>query len=80
MRLAADPVYAEHKWDVRVVFTRTLTPDSLTYLKYASGVFGRKPCIHIRLDLLDYEHFWEMRLRAVETGQTGCAAHFWNFR
>ena len=26
--------------------------DSSTYLKYASGVLGRKPCIHIRLDLL----------------------------
>ena len=23
--------------------------DSSTYLKYASGVLGRKPCIHIRL-------------------------------
>ena len=26
--------------------------DPSTYLKYASGVLGRKPCIHIRLDLL----------------------------
>jgi hypothetical protein len=26
--------------------------DSSTYFKYASGVLGRKPCIHIRLDLL----------------------------
>ena len=26
--------------------------DSSTYLKYASGVLGRKPCIHIRLGLL----------------------------
>ena len=26
--------------------------DSSTYLKYASGVLGRKPCIHIRLHLL----------------------------
>jgi hypothetical protein len=26
--------------------------DSSTYLKYASGVLGRKPCTHIRLDLL----------------------------
>ena len=23
--------------------------DSSTYIKYASGVLGRKPCIHIRL-------------------------------
>jgi hypothetical protein len=37
---------------VRVAFTRTLTSDSSTYQKYASGVLGRKPCIHIRLDLL----------------------------
>jgi hypothetical protein len=26
--------------------------DSSTYFEYASGVLGRKPCIHIRLDLL----------------------------
>ena len=26
--------------------------DSSTYLKYASGVLGRKPCIHIRLHRL----------------------------
>jgi len=26
--------------------------DSSTYLKYASGALGRKPCIHIRLHLL----------------------------
>jgi hypothetical protein len=26
--------------------------DSSTYFKYASGVLGCKPCIHIRLDLL----------------------------
>ena len=26
--------------------------DSSTYLNYASGVLGRKPCIHIRLHLL----------------------------
>jgi hypothetical protein len=26
--------------------------DSSTYFEYAYGVLGRKPCIHIRLDLL----------------------------
>ena len=26
--------------------------DSSTYFEVASGVLGRKPCIHIRLDLL----------------------------
>jgi hypothetical protein len=26
--------------------------DSSTYFEYASGVLGRMPCIHIRLDLL----------------------------
>ena len=26
--------------------------DSSPYFKYASGILGRKPCIHIRLDLL----------------------------
>jgi hypothetical protein len=26
--------------------------DSSTYFEYASGVLGRKPCIHILLDLL----------------------------
>jgi len=26
--------------------------DSSTYIKYDSGVLGRKPCIHIRLHLL----------------------------
>jgi hypothetical protein len=31
---------------------RYASSDSSTYLKYASGVLGRKPCIHIRLDLL----------------------------
>jgi hypothetical protein len=29
--------------------------DSSTYLKYASGVLGRKPCIHIRLRRFAYQ-------------------------
>jgi hypothetical protein len=38
--------------------------DSSTYVKYASGVFGRKPCIHIRLHLLATNPYKKYGLKA----------------
>jgi hypothetical protein len=43
--------------------------DSSTYFKYASGVLGRKPCIHIRLDLLATNPCEKCGLEEVQLGR-----------
>ena len=56
--------------------------DSSTYFKYASGVLGRKSCIHIRLDLFATNPCEKCRLTLpVGKGRSTChvpnhAMHF----